>query len=308
MKNFNQNRPVSREEKIFLENKPSNYQDHALKVESNNLLDFYTQRKNQAIRIANTLLKYKKFQFVIDASITGTGDLFPLFYAINQIGGKVLLSNLTLQELYKLINYRVDASSSAARFILKEAARFPNLFENIVINDPFGSVDDRIIKFCATKRDKVILLTSDIKMCIDARMYHNVTVHFLLPRRISDNSLPLDKGDSTSDIRTLYFTRINHGKLEINAHPTTYRKISIFYNGGVELSNAFVPLHIGDDVFVATSKEGYTTFCHYKVVSLGTTNNCKFIFGGRIKDSIDISKLPNARYKTFMRNAKRIGL
>lgn len=308
MKNLNLNRTVSREGGNFLESKPSNYQGHALKVESNNLIDFYTQRKNKAIRIANTLLKYKKFQFVIDASITATGDLFPLFYAINQIGGKVLLTNLTLQELYKLKNCKEDASSSAAGFILKEAARFPNLFENIVINDPFGSVDDMIIKFCATKRDKVVLLTSDIMMCNTARMYYAVTVHFLLPRRISDNNLPLEKEDSTSDIRTLYFTRINQGKLEINAHPTPYRKISVFSNG-VELSNAFVPLHIGDDVFVATSKEAYTTFCHFKLISLSTTNNCEFIFGGRIKDSIDISKLPEASYRSFMREVKReIGL
>ncbi len=308
MKNLNLNRTVLRKGRNCLESKPSNYQGYALNVESNNLIDFYTQRKNKAIRIANTLLKYKKFQFVIDASITATGDLFPLFYAINQIGGKVLLTNLTLQELYKLKNCKGDASSSAAGFILKEAARFPNLFENIVINDPFGSVDDRIIKFCSTQKDKVVLLTSDIMMCNTARMYYNVTVHYLTPIRISDNNITLDKGISTSDIRTLYFTRINKGKLEINANLTTYRKISVFSNG-VEHSNAFVPLHIGDDVFVATLKEEYITFCHFKLISLNAQHNCKIIFGGRIKDSIDISKLPEASYRSFMREVKReIGL
>lgn len=314
LRHFNPDKTVSRKEKYaytpnFWRNKPeshSNSSDVASRAKSDKEMyekfDFYTHRKNEIFRIANTLLRYQKLQFVIDASISGGGDLFPLFYAINQIGGKVLLTNLTLEELYKLKSCKGDASSSAARFILKEAAKFPNLFQNVIIKDTFGSVDNRIIRYCAKFKENVVLLTSDVEMCTNARMYYNITVHYLEPKNNSAYNKFLTK--RTPDIRTLYFTRMVQGVLEIDAHSYEHRKISVFSNG-VERTNEFVPLNIGDDVYVATSKNMYATFCHFKIISLDMTNNCKFIFGGRIKDSIDISKLPEASYRSFMREARR---
>lgn len=312
LRNSNPNRADSRKKRYaytqdFWRNKPENRSissRYASNTQPNkDMFDFYSQRKDQAIRIANTLLRYQKSQFVIDASIASVGDLFPLFYAINHIGGKVLLTNLTLQELYKLKSCKRDASSSAAGFILKEAAKFPDLFQNIIINDPFGSIDERIVRYCSKIKENVVLITGDIEMCNNARMYYNITVHYL--DNTAYNKFLTRK---SPDIRTLYFTRMTQGVLEIDANSYEHRKISVFSNG-VEHTNEFVPLHIGDDVFVATSQKLYTTFCHFKIISLDIKNNCKFIFGGRIKDSIDISKLPEASYKTFMRDVRReIGL
>ena len=318
LRHFNPDKTVSRKEKYaytpnFWRNKPENHSnssDVASKAKSDKEMyekfDFYTHRKNEIFRIANTLLRYQKSQFMIDASIASAGDLFPLFYAINHIGGKVLLTNLTLEELYKLKSCKGDASSSAAGFILKEAAKFPDLFKNVIINDPFGSVDERIVRYCSKIKENVVLLTGDIEMCTNARMYYNITVHYLNPKSNTAYNKVLTR--KSPDIRTLYFTRVTQGVLEIDANSYEHRKISVFSNG-VEHTNEFVPLNIGDDVYVATSKNVYTTFCHFKIISLDIKNNCKFIFGGRIKDSIDISKLPEASYKTFMREVRRkIGL
>ena len=81
LRHFNPDKTVSRKEKYaytpnFWRNKPENHSnssDVASKAKSDKEMyekfDFYTHRKNEIFRIANTLLRYQKSQFMIDASL-----------------------------------------------------------------------------------------------------------------------------------------------------------------------------------------------------------------------------------------------
>lgn len=275
--------------------------DVSITTRKRNLHDFYEKRNAEVSRMTRSLSSYCQKLFLIDASITGTGDLFPLFYSIHKVGGKVLLTNLTLQELYKINSYKEDASSKAARYILKQAATYPNLFHPVLITESFGSVDERLIRYCAKHKDEVVLITNDIDMTNNARMYYNVTVHYLRYR--SSFIYELNTAN-LSEIKTLYFTRLIDGILEIDTRVNPNRKVSVFSNEE-EHTNDYIPLHINDDIYVATKKNTYLVFCHYKMISLESHNNCKFIYSLRIYDSSDISNLPLASYKTFIRDARR---
>ena len=74
---------------------------------------------------------------------------------------------------------------------------------------------------------------------------------------------------------------------------------------GIEYTDGMYELKTGDDVYIATKKYDYMTFAHYKVRHLTEKNNCDLIFSRRIYDEKGVIELPQAGYKSFMRNFKR---
>lgn len=268
----------------------------------------------------------KNKKVVLDASVTGIENLKEL------LDKKVIfvLTSITIAELDKLQKFN-DKTAVDARNILSTAAENAKKFECVLIDETQKTPDDCIIKYCAEHKDKVCLITSDKVMTLYARMYGVETEYVKQPHnqcQISKNleekevviaveeetntvteAKPITESNTVSETNVLaeYKTvtltmlkQINDG-LFVTEFDNQRMKIQLFSKGLV-YSEGCHEVHIGDDLYMATKKDNFVTFAHYKVINLKETDNAKMIFSKRISDKSYIKNLQNSEYKTFLRD------
>ena len=102
--------------------------------------------------------------------------------------------------------------------------------------------------------------------------------------------------------RTLYDAKLVNSKLYIITSSEKNKLISVYSNGKKYLTNKLVKLNLDDDIFIATRKNGYVSFTHYKVISLAKEKNCKLEFFWRICSENDINDIRKEEYRKFLRN------
>ncbi len=244
-----------------------------------------------------TNLKAKKESgFVIDASITGIENLYDILNEILFSESKIVLTSITIQELDKMQKFN-DTDGIDARKILGMAAENPEGFYCVQIDETAETHDDCIIKYCADNKENVILLTSDKTMALKARIY-GVKTRFLKQTIITPSNFTYN--NAGLKVYTLYAARKFEGTLCISTFTTDYRSILVLSNG-MEYKDGVYELNMGDDVYVSTKKDGYLTFAHYHIISLEAKNNCTLTFSKRVHNATEISDLPLASYKAFMR-------
>lgn len=239
-------------------------------------------------------------RFVIDSSIAGIDGLRDMIEKICSEGSEIVLTSITIQELDKMQKFK-DNDGFDARWILGKAALNPKTFQCVHINDTFGNPDECIVRYCVSQKD-VILITSDKAMALSARslgVYTNFLKHEYTKKVYSFSPC-----NEKSKIKTLYVARKIGGNLLIKQFSTEFRSVRVISNG-IEYNDGQLELKIGDDVLIATRKDGYLTFAHYRISSLEQENNCKLIFSKRIYTSSEIKDLPIASYKSFMRDFRR---
>lgn len=246
-----------------------------------------TAKKSQGIRV------------VIDASITGIDGIIDTINMICATGSKIILTGVTINELEKMQKFH-DKDGNDARRILTLAADDPVHFDCEMIDTTVGSPDDCIIKYCADNKENVILLTSDKTMELKARAYGVKTRFF----KHSKNATATIRHADNTRINTLYAARKYGNNLYIHDFGNEFKSIRVI-SGGIEYNDGLVDLKIGDDVYIAAKKDGYVTFAHYKIVSLTVENNCTCVYSKRLYDLAGINDLPEAGYKSFMRDFKR---
>ena len=226
--------------------------------------------------------------YVIDASITGLPNFFDVINQVLSSGAKIVLTSITLHELDNMQMF-TDIQGLDARKLLDMAANSEDDFLCIRIDDTIGTPDDCIIKYCADNSNNLILITSDKYMALKARSF-GVKTQFLK--------------QSSSNRNTLYVAKKVCGKLIITTSETQYRSILVMSNG-IEYKDGIYELNIGDDVYLATKKDLYLTFAHYKILSLGAENNCRLVFSRRFYTTDEINNLKVASYKSFMKDFSR---
>lgn len=256
------------------------------------------EARNRAEKAAG-VKKAQCIRVVIDASITGIdGIIDTINNMICATGNKIILTSVTIDELEKMQKFH-DTDGNDARRILAMAADAPAHFDCEIIDTTVGSPDDCIIKYCADNKENVILLTSDKTMELKARA-HGVKTRFF--KHSKNNPATTRHADSTR-IHTLYDARKYGNKLYINDFGNDFKSIRVI-SGGIEYNNGLVDLKIGDDVYIAAKKYDYVTFAHYKIVSLSSENNCTCVYSKRLYDLAGMNDLPEAGYKSFMRDFK----
>lgn len=234
-------------------------------------------------------------RFVIDASIMGIDGLFDIFNEICSQKGKLVLTSMTIKELEKMQMFK-DCYAKDARRILALAAENEDGFECVLIDEKQGTPDDSIIKYCADNKDSVVLMTADKTMSLKARTL-GVRTRFFKHTRI-------DIKETTKSCypkkQTLYDAKKCDGKLVINEMEKPFRKILVI-SKGIEYNSGPRNLNVGDDVYIASKKEEYITFSHFKVTSLDSEKNCVFLYGTRLHALKDLERLPKGSYRSFMK-------
>lgn len=253
------------------------------------------------IKTTNTpeVEKIKIFRYVIDASIMGTDNIINTLTDFFATGNKIVLTSITIKELEKLQKHHNTFGNDARRILAMAAGDYEN-FECVLIDEPSEvSADDCIIRYCAENKDDVVLLTSDKTMELKARTYGVKTRFF------KQNNIPGITGHAYNvrTTYTLYATRKIGNNLYTSVFENAYKSIRVI-SGNIEYNTGTVKLKIGDDVYIATKKNNYITFAHYRMISLSIENNCQLVCYRRLYDSAEINNLPNASYKSFMRAFK----
>lgn len=233
--------------------------------------------------------------FVIDASITGIPGIIDTLGKICSSKRKIILTSITIKELEKMQKFH-DTDGKDARKILSMAAGDYDNFQCVLIDETVGCADDCIIRYCTANKNDVTLLTSDKTMELKARTY-GVRTFFCKQNK----SFPATFGVGT---HKLYVAKKICNKLLVYDFGNASKSVRVV-SGGIEYNSGTVELKLGDDVFIATQKEGHVTFAHYRMTSVSAENNCSLIFSRRLYESSEINDLPEARYKSFMRAFKR---
>lgn len=250
--------------------------------------------KAETKKVKNPVKKY-----VIDASITGLKEFRKIISDILENGHKLVLTSLTTKELDMMQKYN-DLDGKDAKYLLRIAADTPDKVESVLIKDCLPSSDDCIIEYCKNKSD-VILLTADKKMALDARAHGIETEFFKHTKKFTKNKSKKFKHKNHRELKTLFSTKKRGNKLVISVYESQLKNVLLISNG-IEYSSGTHALNIDDDVFVASKKEGYLTFAHYKVVdNTSVTKNCRLIFFKRFYSEDEINALKSETYKAFMR-------
>lgn len=240
--------------------------------------------------------------FVIDASITGIDGLQDIINKICATKSKIVLTSVTIKELEKMQKYNDTDGKDARRILALAAGNYDN-FACVLINETLETPDDCIIKYCADNKNNVVLLTSDKTMELKARTF-GVKTHFFKQTKNAPATTTRHAYNSTTRGSTLYAARRVGGKLFISDFGNEFKSLRVISNG-IEYNSGVAELKIGDDVYVATKKADYMTFAHYKITSLYVENNCKLVYSRRLYDMSGINDLPEAGYRSFMRDFKR---
>ena len=240
--------------------------------------------------------------FVIDTSICGIDNPKALFEElISSIDGtnrKIILTNVTIDELDKLQKRSVENSENA-RAILTAASndKEHSHYLSVKIDTFFELADDCILNFCEIHKDSVVLLTADKAMYLKAQAMSIET------RFYKSHWQPKVK----SNLLTLYPTERDCEKLLLttNFNPffTAFRVRSKGIEYDVSKSTGPKELHVGDDVLIAKNKGNYILLTHFRVVSLYESDNCELVYKKRIYSSQDVNQL-DAFYKSFIKDFK----
>lgn len=248
--------------------------------------------------------------YVLDASMTGIMTFDKVISKICKTQEKIILTSVTIKELEKMQRFN-DHEAMDARHILAMAAEQPEKFITVLIDETLYTPDDCIIKYCADNRQRVTLLTSDKTMALKARMYSVQVEYFKQDKAENPANRRIEKltkkrpNESyySSNIRTLFPARKVGNQLFIFEMNTREQSIVVSSNG-IEYTEGTIMLKIGDDVYISTKKLGYITFAHYKVISLNSENNCKLVYAKRIYNNTEINNLPQATYKSILKDFK----
>lgn len=126
--------------------------------------------KEVAVEEAVNIPKDKVKQYVIDASATATEHLPDRLANILASNYKIVLTSISIAEIAR-IQKVPGITGRDARYILSLAAKSPQTFETVLINETIGEPDDCIIQYCKEHKDNIILLTGDKEMALKARLY-----------------------------------------------------------------------------------------------------------------------------------------
>lgn len=237
--------------------------------------------------------------FVIDTSMLEVNAIRHMLYEICETDAKIILTSVVRQELNGIQFYKKDYKAKRARLIMSIAAEQPENFRNVVIDETLTTHDDCIVKYCAENKERVILLTADKNMVLDAREKH-VKVEFFrqgTQQIKSLNHIMVPKKEE-GDVRTLNPAKRIHNKLIIMEMQNKKRCIYVVSDGKA-FTDGIVELKIGDDVYIAAKKNNSMTFAHYQMITLYEENNCKQVFFQKICSYEEIQNLPQDSYKEF---------
>lgn len=240
--------------------------------------------------------------FVIDTSMVGVEAIYEMLRQICETDAKVILTSVVRQELNTMQSFKKDEIARQARGIMALAAQRPEKFYNVLIDETLETHDDCIVKYCVDNRHRVILLTADKNMALDARE-QLVKVEFFRRgfrqiRSINDTMVP-KKGKA--DIRTLNPARRIGNKLIIMDMQGEKRDIRVLSNGK-EYVDGIVELSVGDEVLIVGKKSNCITFGHYNMITLYEEDNCKLVYARKIYSYDEIENLPRADYKAFAKD------
>lgn len=242
----------------------------------------------------NNIFGKKVKDSVIDASITGVTCFEDVITKIINSGSKITFTQITIDELDRLKNSS-DKQAADSRYLLTLGSEQPEKCKFVRIDDTLNTADDCIVKYCADNKDHTVLFTSDKHMALDARTF-GIRVKYIKQPLINSNK-------KQGGIQTLFQARRVGNNLQIYKFITNDKKVRVI-SDGIEYNCGNINLKVGDDVFIAKKFTDNILFLHYKIVSLYATNNSELIYSRRIYHNFDLTHLPKATYKTFIKDFK----
>lgn len=229
---------------------------------------------------------------VLDASVMGVSGIVDLLKGAKE---KIILTSVTVKELAQMQHFE-DREAKRARNVLSMAVEEEDRIICEPIDETYENADKCILEFCISNKDNVVLYTSDKEMYIFAKANAVEAKYF----KVVD--------EPKEDTRAMtFFGLCKDGKdliLDIDFFNRPWKSIKVI-SDGVEYDRGEVKLKIGDDIYLASKKRdsGYTSFAHYKVISLWATKNVRLVLSRRLYDLSDIAL--SYKYKSFLRDFKR---
>lgn len=235
-------------------------------------------------------------KFVIDASITSVKNIRAVLKKIGEDPEleefKVVLTSITIHEL-QMLQKGKDSDGYDARFIMNHAIDHKESYELVQIPETEKTPDACIIRYCAHKRD-VVLLTSDKEMALDANLKGVNVLFFKQPEKKCQTK----KFDG---IVSLYPTRKIGNQLFTGEMQTSMRSMMVITQDGKKYSKNICELHLGDDILIASLKDDCLIFVHYKLISMSSENNAQTLFSRRYYATDEIDNLESELYQNFLR-------
>lgn len=240
----------------------------------------------------------KQPDVVIDASITGYKDLETILDKIRMSSSKIILTSITIRELAKLQKIK-DNKARDAVHILSLAAKEPENFSNVRINEDVGLEDNCIVKYCSDKKEHVVLLSSDKEMVLNARSYGVQAVYLEQSHSKHEVTTKSEKYRTT----TLPCARKNGNNLVVIDFHTRKTEACVISNG-VKYNSGIARLQLGDEVYMATKQTEGFVCNYYKVTSLSDKDNCLLLFSRLILKYSEVSQL-YGDYRDFVQATLR---
>jgi len=227
---------------------------------------------------------------VIDTSITAFKDIENV---LKNEDKKIMMTSVVVKELAQMQHFE-DSDAMRARHLLLMAAENEDKFVHKLIDETLETADKCILDFCEKNKDSVLLYTSDKEMYNFAKIYSIPVKFFKAEMNEKKNS----------KITTFHGTkRVGRDLIiDLDSVNTDWRMVKVI-SEDKEITSGITALKVNDEIFLASQKDKYVVFAHYKVISLWADDNCSLIFSKRLNN---LNKLDfNHRYKSFLRDFKR---
>lgn len=232
----------------------------------------------------------KEQYIVIDASITSIPNIENVLRTEKM---RIIITSVAVKELSQMQHFE-DADAMRARHLLLMAAEEEDRFVHKLIDESLATADDCILDFCVKNKENVTLYTADKEM-------YNLAKIYSVPARFFKAQENEKKRKGLLTFRGI--TSIgNDLVIDLDRNNTAYKMVRVISNDK-EFDEGIVRLKLGDEIMLASQKEGYVAFAHYKVTSLWAKDNCALLFSRRVHDFKNLKF--NYRYKSFLRDFKR---
>lgn len=241
--------------------------------------------------------------YVLDTCMAGVIEIEELISSITQKNSKIIITSIVNDELEKLQNKADIHTAAGARKILRLVAMNPQKFEVVFIKKQ-GVPDDCIVDYCLAHKNKVVLLTADKHMAIDARAKGVKVIYF--PHTYSINNIELYEGEeSISSQEKVDIDIISFRSTGISIDQSEFKKRTQFImvkNGYKIYLKGPLQLDCDYEILIAKKEWDKIIFTHYKIVRRAATKHAVIIYSE--EGSID-NVLQNEVYDDFNFMAKK---
>lgn len=260
---------------------------------------FRTEKNREYQRLLDVIEQLSeeksKVGLVLDSSLADVMFFRDDIDKILEKNYKVILLDMTVEELQSMKSAKLDLCGRNAKYLLKQAAIKADNFTIIPTNNQFipepkskflSGTDQEVIEYCRNHKKNVVLVTCKTRQAIDARSFGIRT--FFLQKNMGDVTVTLYGTKKTAQGLLFWIDSSESGKyVRVISKGLTYTDGEVFLN-------------IGDHVLIAKKHHEGISFKHLRIVELQEKANAENVFSTFIENGKDLSTYP-LFYRDFLR-------